>query len=500
MDRDEMYYAINKGIPNYLTIGINVDTIVEQCASDKELLRKEMKRVRNSFTDGIVDIMSYAKAQHGFFVELCTRCKYNNSENYMYVNPQSFLIKLKEILGVDDPSLNFSDYNLKQKMKDRVEVLKSISTPEELEKEFPLIYRDFQLSIRGYSELCRLDAEYYVTQNPEYKEDLRRKWKIFKAYGLHSKFDKFMEKQCTAYRNYVERRTFVESYCFSHPLSLENFQGLDKEKFELYLADKYLSLAFSTSNMDEKQKCLYYVTSYIRETKISDISILNDDGEEVTFRKLVNRYKKILRENEILKPIDESRDRFKDYNIKHTLNHVIKYYGSSVNWTIVPNGVEEPDEVRDRIVEVMNRKYVHLTLEERAQRIKERYDTYDRKVSFFEGTKYILKIYGVSKFDGYVAYVYPNGEILLERFFADYAECIPATGEAVYNLNIYNFEEMSKYSKLELIRNKSAKRILHCASFERLAQAVVDKPVTPEVKADVEQFVLKFRPKKNDQE
>ena len=111
-----------------------------------------------------------------------------------------------------------------------------------------------------------------------------------------------------------------------------------------------------------------------------------------------------------------------------------------------------------------------------------------------------LKIYGVSKFDGYVAYVYPNGEILLERFFADYAECIPATGEAVYNLNIYNFEEMSKYSKLELIRNKSAKRILHCASFERLAQAVVDKPVTPEVKADVEQFILKFRPKKNDQE
>ena len=58
---------------------------------------------------------------------------------------------------------------------------------------------------------------------------------------------------------------------------------------------------------------------------------------------------------------------------------------------------------------------------------------------------------------------------------------------------------MSKYSKLELIRSKGAKRIMHGPSFEKLAQEVVDRPESPEVKKDVEQFVLKFRPKKNDQ-
>ena len=121
-------------------------------------------------------------------------------------------------------------------------------------------------------------------------------------------------------------------------IPFENFKGLDKEKFELYLADKYLSLAFSAPNMDYRQKCLYYVTTYIREVKISDVSITNDDGEEVTFRKLVNKYKKLLKEFEALRPIDESRAKFTDYHMKHVLNHVIKYYGSTVNWTIVPNG------------------------------------------------------------------------------------------------------------------------------------------------------------------
>ena len=102
----------------------------------------------------------------------------------------------------------------------------------------------------------------------------------------------------------------------------------------------------------------------------------------------------------------------------------------------------------------------------------------------------------MSQFDGYVAFVYPNGEILLERFFSDYSQCMPATGEAIYNLNIYNFEDLSKFSKLQLIRDKACKRILHGPTFEKQAQSIIDRPVKPGVEKDVEEFVLKFKPKK----
>lgn len=496
MDSQEMFYSINKGVPNYLTVPINIDTLVKECASDSELFYEEMKQVRNWFTSGVVDIMGYAKSQHGFFGYLATRCTYKNSRNDMYVSPDKFLWKLKEILGVKNPSMDFNDLDLRQQLRDRVAVLRDIKTPEELENEFPLIYEDYKLSIRGYGELCRIDDEVEATGDMDLREMSRKKWKTFKSYGLHSKFDYFIAKQVTAYRNYVERRTFIEGMCYRNPLDLNNFKGLDKDKFELYLADKYLSIAFSTNNMDIKQKCVYYVATYIREVKISDLSIKNDEGVEVTFRKLVNRYKKLLRENQVLKPIDERRSRFEGYNIKHVANHLIKYYGSSVSWTIVPNGEEDDDELKQKIAENLNSHYRHLPLEERRKRILEKYNMYERKVSFFEGTGYILKIYGMSQFDGYVAFVYPNGEILLERFFSDYSQCMPATGEAIYNLNIYNFEELSKFSKLQLIRDKACKRILHGETFEKQAQAIIDRPIKDGVQDDVEAFVLKFKPKK----
>ena len=301
-----------------------------------------------------------------------------------------------------------------------------------------------------------------------------------------------MSKQCTMYRNFVERRQFIEGLSFKNPLDFNNFQGLDKDKFELYLADKYLTIAFTSKTLEEKQNALYYVTAYIRQTKASAISIKNDNGEEVTFRKLLNRYRKLLKFNNKLKPVDEPRERFKGYNIKHVINHINKYFGSQVSWTIVPNG-EDDVENKDDVIRVLNRHYSYLPDEERKKIIFKRYELYERKINFFENTNYVFKIYGVSEFDGYVAYIYPNGEILLERFFTDYTECMPASGEAIYNLNIYNFEDKSKLSKMVLMNDPEVKRIIHCPTFEAQAQKIIDREATEEVRSDVDSFVKKFK-------
>jgi hypothetical protein len=118
---------------------------------------------------------------------------------------------------------------------------------------------------------------------------------------------------------------------------------------------------------------------------------------------------------------------------------------------------------------------------------------YERKINFFENTKYSFKIYGVSEFDGYVAYVYPNGEILLERFFSDYTECMPASGEAIYNLNIYNFEDKSKFSKTVLMKDSEVGRIIHSKTFEAQARKIIEREATEEVKNDVDAFIKKFK-------
>ena len=70
---------------------------------------------------------------------------------------------------------------------------------------------------------------------------------------------------------------------------------------------------------------------------------------------------------------------------------------------------------------------------------------------------------------------------------------MPASGEAIYNLNIYNFEDKSKHSKMVLMNDPEVKRIIHCPTFEAQAQKIIDREATEEVRSDVDSFVKKFK-------
>jgi hypothetical protein len=271
------------------------------------------------------------------------------------------------------------------------------------------------------------------------------------------------------------------------------FTGLDKEKFELYLADKYLQIAQSSDSDKTKQECVYYISTYIRETKFSAIAIKNDNGEEITFRKLLYRFKKLLKNNPIIKPIDEDRSHFEGYHWKHVENHVRKYFLNGVNWQIVPPG--EETELDTRVIESLNRTYNHLSLEEKEKRIRERYAEYERKMKFFDKSGYAHRIYGINEFNGYIAFIYPNGEVIMEKFFNDYANCIPTINEAIYNVKVTDFETLSRLKKPVLIKDKRCRRIIHRGNWESKGQEIIDRPATPESQEEVKKLMLKIEGK-----
>ena len=43
MNTEEMYTSINKGVPNYIILDIDITTLLNECASDKEQLIKEQE-------------------------------------------------------------------------------------------------------------------------------------------------------------------------------------------------------------------------------------------------------------------------------------------------------------------------------------------------------------------------------------------------------------------------------------------------------------------------
>ena len=90
------------------------------------------------------------------------------------------------------------------------------------------------------------------------------------------------------------------------------------------------------------------------------------------------------------------------------------------------------------------------------------------RISILENSGYVGRpIKGLNTFSGYYAFVYQSGVVVLEKFWNDEEKMIPATFNATYVMNIDNFIEMSKVSKLTLIEyiktlpEIGVKRIFH---------------------------------------
>lgn len=493
MNITEMFNAINKGVPNYIPIEINIKTLIEQCASDSEQLRDEFTLVSQLYKEHIIKTNDFTKANEDFLVSLRTKTNYQNAQTDLFISPTNYLQRLKQILNISNPSIDFNDLELRKELLDSLEELKKITTSEELEVKYPEIHKDYLLSLDAYARINRFAEKHKGSSNPQVKATLERQRRLYNTYALDTRFNVFIEKQSLMYRNMIVRRQFIERYSNDHKIDLTMFTGLDKEKFELYLADKYLTIAIQAEDDKTKQECVYYLSTYIRETQFTPIAIKNDNGEEITFRKILFRFKKLLKQNPILKPIDEDRSHFEGYHWKHVENHVKKYFLSGVNWQIVPPG--EETELNKRVIASLNRTYNHLSIEEKEKRIRERYAEYERKMRFFENSGYMHRVFGINEFNGYIAFIYPNGEVIMEKFFNDYAKCIPTINEAIYNVKVADFETLSKLKKPALIKDKRCHRIIHKGNWEIKGQEIIDRPATRESEEEAKKLILRLQGK-----
>ena len=83
------------------------------------------------------------------------------------------------------------------------------------------------------------------------------------------------------------------------------------------------------------------------------------------------------------------------------------------------------------------------------------------------GIKYLYRLHGINTFAGYIGYIYPNGAVVFEKYYENEKTHRIARGSATYVMGIYNFLELSKLSKTEIIKKLhsdpsiKAKRIFH---------------------------------------
>lgn len=315
-----------------------------------------------------------------------------------------------------------------------------------------------------------------------------------KAVNMIDKFFQTLDEQSTDYKigryvsnlsstigYLVSNRGKINSYLLSHPLDFSFLNESEHRKLELYITYMYLRIAESAKKFEDKQKLLYYVSNYFFENQElidSDLSIVvdsvpvgdqdtfnidNKDGYSITPKDLYQRYRRLLIDNPDLRVVDSSKFDFSNMSLED-VNHFMEDYlkDLSVTWDFLPpeeveiypgfpprGGEGKPMSADD--LELLKRRTIDLFME---------------KKEFYGSTNPMFRVRGKKTFDGYIGYIYPNGKVVLDKFFENAEKGELAYGNAVYIMNLDDFYELSKFSKTELIRDRLCKRFVHAGEWK----------------------------------
>lgn len=431
---------------------INVKELNEVCGlPDKKYSTETHFNLANR--ELVHEVFGYQKFQDDF----ADNIRYVNDGKYFigtfkpsykeYIKSIIKTLGLKLTKGIKD------DDKLTELLLDRVEILRTLQAPADLYNEFPILYKTFQ---EGKKYLAEIESE---KDNPVYKDKNKEDSKYYYSCGLRSRgsrggFDDFVPIQTEVYKRFVERRKqynkLVEEY--SYDKFIQN--NYDINKLAMYMAHKYLTVCEQSGD----NLRILLQNSKLLEKYISD----NRYDKEVT----INVNHEIIDYNNIL-------SRFN--NLTCRINRI----EGEVPWTLVPEGR------RAKYVKAGLDPQTIIMTDEALNGLREAGKAKD---DFYGKNKPLLKAYGRLKYKGYIAYIYPNGEVLLDTAY-DANRPSSAKDNAIYNIPARYFEMISGLNKQVLMHHPQTKRLYHSGAWQERAQKIIDNEGTIEEQEQAQALV-----------
>lgn len=306
------------------------------------------------------------------------------------------------------------------------------------------------------------------------------------------------------YARYVEvKKDYVTNFIvglrylfplFDKPINLNELeQCVDMEKFLLAMAKQLIDVTHMTLNSENSvHNSFVYVEKYISVVKKAfenkeynlTIDTISGEGERIKYSvgDAVREYNEIKfahPEFSVYSFESDGRD-YRNIDIVTDFTNEVEEYIESkkleASWEFIRNGKKDvinlPDEVIDRIKKSVDKKKV--TREERVQLIADR-------MNFLDHTNYLYKMTGKDCFEGYVGYIYSNGNVIFEKFYKKKDTVEPANSNATYVMTFNNFVEMSKLTKTDIIEyikrgGTDVKRVYHTSTWcDRILQIINGK-------------------------
>lgn len=491
---NELLELIDKGIP--------ISTPLEIYYYDIKELSNDKDRFKKIITKEFDKYINYIKGQTiecdiYIFKTLCIISNSETLEKEIHFSPDAFINSLLFNLNVDNickKKLNIDNVSPDQiteillpMMNERLEILENISSEKSLKRQFPMLYEKYIMYQNFYNKAIEihnyLEDNTIPTQNKIiYLSNMKKDFEKHGAISWEDEYKKsgnfnlknFCQEYIKAFRFLIKNRENIMEYLYNTPISLKRL-NIDKEKLELYIAANAMKKC-EVSDSYIQQSFIYFVSDYFNRnkdkkysdfpkirTKIENNDNINRSSQEilVTPKSLYDRYKKFIKNHPNIKIVDFSKINLSGMNLEET-ERFMYYYLSDLqaNWEIIPD-VECEIEVsinsfRKRKKTEEEKKYHEEVL---LDLLIEKKELYGRTTPFF-------RIKGKNTFDGYIGFIYPNGKVILDKFYDNEKSGKIAEDKAIYVMNIEDFYRLSQFPRRVLMKDSKVKRYYHNGSWQ----------------------------------
>ncbi len=162
-----------------------------------------------------------------------------------------------------------------------------------------------------------------------------------------------------------------------------------------------------------------------------------------------------------------------------------------LSWEFLPE--KQSGDAQEKRMPLFKR---YKTDEEKKELEDKKDDLLEEKIELFSSLPYVTSLKGMNRFEGYVAYIFENGRVVLEKFYKKTKHGLePTYNEAIYVMNISDFQELSKMGKTEIRQyakdvGLKVRVIHHTKNFkQRVMNEVTSIGYTDDVMNFVEELV-----------
>lgn len=416
------------------TIDISLKSMIRECSINPNMAFDIYNDIGFINRENIHSIFKYKKFNDDFISNLSVYCNETQFTGSIKPSYDYYINRLLQLLNVDIDITKITEDELTTILLKRIELLRTIRKENELRYNFPLLYKDL------------IDGRNYFNSLQKVKNYNQQQYKDGEHYyyscALKKNLKKFVETQSEMYTRYIKKRNLLKEKYENTSFNEQIRKYFDFNKLALFIVYNYLVVCESSNDKLEIKQYLKKINLYLNNPTIDkNVIIYSDDNKEINI-------------NTIRKGVEEILYRLNSDNRK-------------VDWILIPKGREL------RTLKKKNNTVTRTTIMNYKE-IEKLQTIGKEKNLFYESTNYIARVVGLGKYKGYVGYIYPNGNVILDM---EYDENRPYTakGNAIYIMSVCDFEELSKLSKQLLRNDPRVKRYCHVGKWQNIINDIVEK-------------------------